>query len=88
VGRHLPNRFGLHDMTGNLWEWVVDCFNEDYGSTPPDGSARRDGDCSLGVVRGGGWYTEPAKATLRYRSATPADRADDQEVGFRVVRPL
>ena len=56
VGQKQPNRFGLHDMHGNVWEWCEDIYerefylNEDSGHDPlsTTGSAFR-------VVRGGGW---------------------------------
>src|SRR5262245_3850139 len=34
VGSFAANAFGLHDMHGNLWEWVEDCFHEDYNGGP------------------------------------------------------
>ena len=59
VGRFAANRFGLHDVHGNVWEWVQDCWNASYQGAPRDGSAWERGDCSKRVLRGGSWLDEP-----------------------------
>ena len=55
VGSFAANAFGLYDMAGNVWEWVQDCYHDNYDGAPTDGSAWTSGDCSLRVVRGGSW---------------------------------
>jgi formylglycine-generating enzyme required for sulfatase activity len=53
VGSFSANTFGLYDMSGNVAEWVEDCWNESYNGAPQDGSAWAKGNCSLRVLRGG-----------------------------------
>jgi formylglycine-generating enzyme required for sulfatase activity len=58
VGQKQPNAFGLYDVSGNVWEWVQDCWHDNYQNAPDDGSAwewQNNGDCDLRVLRGGSW---------------------------------
>jgi formylglycine-generating enzyme required for sulfatase activity len=88
VGSFKPNKFGLYDMHGNIWEWVEDAWHEDYDGAPRDGSAwLRDGDQSTRVVRGGSWRNE----TQHIRAAVRAGRnihVRFDTLGFRVARPI
>jgi formylglycine-generating enzyme required for sulfatase activity len=87
VGSFKPNAFGLHDMLGNVWEWVEDCWNPRYAGAPADGSVWNAGDCSKRVLRGGGWYFGPRNVRLAKRLKNePTKRGHD--LGFRVARAL
>ena len=88
VGSFPPNAFGLHDMLGNVSEWVEDCWHDDYTtSTPTDGAAWLDGKCDGRVVRGGSW--EDSSAELRSAARTGGDRNDRFYTdGLRVARSL
>ena len=79
------NAWGLHDMSGNVWEWTEYCWNGNYSSAPTDGSAWTAGDCSLRVVRGGSWDLIPQflRSAYRFRNTT-AYRIDSD--GLRVAR--
>ncbi|MDX2143340.1 MAG: formylglycine-generating enzyme family protein [Rhodospirillaceae bacterium] len=87
VGSFKPNPFGLYDVHGNVWEWMEDCYAENYAGAPTDGSAVSASDCVFRVYRGGGWSVE-------YRGRRSANRgkyAPDQrygQLGTRVARDL
>ena len=55
VGTKKANAFGLHDMHGNVREWVEDCYHDNYNGAPSDGSAWTTGDCSRRVARSSYW---------------------------------
>jgi formylglycine-generating enzyme required for sulfatase activity len=79
-----PNPWGLHDVHGNVWEWVEDCWHADYQDAPDDGSAWTTGDCVRRVLRGGSWFIHSGRARSAYRdSFDPGDR--DDRFGFRLV---
>lgn len=85
VGSLRPNAFGLHDMLGNVLEWVQDCHHDTYDGAPSDASAWTAGTCQERVQRGGSWDDEPVELRTAHRDASaPADR--DSDGGFRVAR--
>jgi formylglycine-generating enzyme required for sulfatase activity len=87
VGSFRPNPFGLHDMHGNAWQWVEDCWHDNYQGTPNDGSAWTSGDCGLRVLRGGSWANSPKSLRAANRSIfDPANRTNNG--GFRIARTL
>ena len=87
VGSFAPNGFGLHDMHGNVSEWVEDCWNVSYAGAPADGSAWKSGNCGRRVLRGGSWGNGP-------RGLRSANRGRIESgfwhyfFGFRVARTL
>ncbi len=78
------NAFGLHEMHGNVWEWVQDCYKPSYEGAPDDGSAVTSGDCSLHILRGGAWNYYPRLLRSAYRYAT-APEVRLNNAGFRVA---
>ena len=88
VGSFPSNDFGLHDVHGNVWEWVEDCWHGSYEGAPSDGSAwTSGGDCGSRVLRGGSWHYSPwlLRSADRYRFTTGFR---DNGIGFRVSRTL
>jgi formylglycine-generating enzyme required for sulfatase activity len=83
-----PNPWGLYQVHGNVWEWMEDCWNENYAGAPTDGSAWLAGNCTrFRVTRGGSWKDVP----FVLRSANRGHNAaylGPSTTGLRVARTL
>ncbi|MEH2514006.1 formylglycine-generating enzyme required for sulfatase activity [Nitrobacteraceae bacterium AZCC 1564] len=88
AGSFKPNAFGLHDMLGNVWEWVEDPWHETYDGAPTDASAwLQDSDPNYRMIRGGSWRNE----SEQLRSAFRVRRnrlVEFDTLGFRVARTM
>jgi formylglycine-generating enzyme required for sulfatase activity len=87
VGSFPPNKFGLHDIDGNVSEWVEDCWHDNYTRAPADSRAWINPGCASHVVRGGSWGSAPDQERSAYRIAAPSDTRSAR-VGVRVARDL
>ena len=90
AGSYPANAFGLHDLHGNVWEWVEDSYDEDYSNHPTDGSAFTINSWAFPtfrVCRGGAWSDGPKnlRSASRYWE-TPDFRGN--YMGFRLARSL
>ena len=97
VGQKAANELGLYDMSGNVWEWVADCWNSSYRGAPSDGSAWTRGDCRERVVRGGSYSEDLRFLRSASRDRNETDWRDSDNIldafiftghGFRVARTL
>ena len=74
-------------MSGNVWQWVEDCFSASHAGASPDGAARVDGDCSYRVNRGASWVNSPRylRAAARHKDEA---QARTSVLGLRLARDL
>jgi formylglycine-generating enzyme required for sulfatase activity len=85
VGKKAANELGIHDMTGNVWEWCWDWFSIQIGTgtlTDPTGATSS----TNRVQRGSGWNGDASSCAVANRSAGPPG-VGNFSVGFRVVCP-
>ena len=88
VGQKQANELGLYDMSGNVWEWVQDCYHENYAGAPTDGRARESGDCGRRILRGGSGNSARGLLRSAFRVRNPADKQYNGYGGFRIARSL
>ncbi len=85
VGSYHANGYGLHDMPGNVFEWVADRYDAKYYETNPTDNPTGPEDGKLRVIRGGSWHSGPYCLRVYYRNALPRQWRDFG-VGFRCAK--
>lgn len=81
------NALGVAGLMGNVFEWVEDCWNENYQGAPDDGSAWVEGECGSRILRGGSWYSQPRYVRPAFQNHFDSDHRAST-FGFRVARDL
>ncbi|BAY45963.1 hypothetical protein SAMD00079811_35700 [Scytonema sp. HK-05] len=89
----VANAFGLYDMHGNVWEWCLDDWHNNYEGAPTDGSPWFDDNDNISqkqgraVLRGGSWFFNPryCRSASRHDNGRAERDVIDSDVGFRVA---
>ena len=93
VASFSANALGLYDMHGNVWEWVQDCWHDNYKGAPSNGDAwetvsiektQLQEQCRRRVLRGGSWHNVRGYLRSAYRSADSAENTYFN-IGFRLA---
>ncbi len=87
IGSFKANKFGLHDMLGNVMEWTLDCYHNNYKGAPKNGSAWLTGSCKTRVLRGGS-YIDTDDQIRSFARVQASKTTVNKQIGFRVVREL
>lgn len=87
VASYRASAWNVHDLAGNVSEWVADCWHSNYRRAPRDSRAWVNPGCRMHVVRGGSWASSPAHTRSAWRQGTDANNTSAR-VGFRVVRDI
>jgi sulfatase modifying factor 1 len=84
AGSYPPNGFGLYDMSGNVWEWVSDWYQEDYyrGLASPVSDPKGPAKDTIRVLRGGSWNNNPRNARASNRNRNEPENRNNN-IGFR-----
>lgn len=84
VASYGANAWGVHDLSGNVWEWTASCYTETYASPQSDKAGES---CGQYVLRGGSWSDLPTALRVSNRTAAAAGDSNDR-IGFRLVRDV
>jgi formylglycine-generating enzyme required for sulfatase activity len=87
AGSFAANPYGLYDTSGSVWEWVADCWHNNFKDAPADGRSWDEPNCRVRVIRGGSWRDGTAYMVTSTRFKYDASVRQAQN-GFRVARNL
>ena len=90
VGSKQRNEFWIYDLSGNVWEWVEDCWHDNYNGAPTDGAAWLEAGgaiCTQRVIRGGAWGNGPGTIRSSDRDRGSPVNLNDF-IGFRLAQDI
>ena len=87
VAQKRANGLGLHDMSGNVWEWTQDCWHNSYEGAPTNGKAWEKAACAQRVLRGGSWIGVAGGLSSTGRFGSSA-ATGNRNFGFRVAQDI
>jgi len=87
AGSLRPNKFDLYDMSGNVWQWVADCYQSNYKNINNISTNSVIEECRNHVLRGGSYKNNPTAVRVAIRLNLKVDTTYDN-IGFRVARTL
>lgn len=87
VGSYPPNRWGLHDVAGNVAEWVEDAYTPSYSALSGLDPVYKDSDENRRVVRGGSWASNPFQIGVGVRDFQPMEQPSPR-IGFRCAADI
>ncbi len=87
VGSFKPNKFGVFDMLGNVWEWTQDCASASTRGIRTDYEAVESEDCSHRSYRGSSWLS-PSPRYIKFSDRYKFINSKDSDLGFRVARDV
>lgn len=89
VGSFPPNAFGVHDMFGNIFQWIEDCYEIRGEDLPADGSAVKTGNCRTRGFRSNSFASNPHTLRAANRAFPyPPNTRGRNYLGFRVAKTL
>jgi formylglycine-generating enzyme required for sulfatase activity len=83
----IANNFGLYDMHGNVYEWCLDDYHDNYKGAPKDGSAWLDNQDDEAIIRGGSWISRSNECRCSSRNSVYRERRgySFRDIGFRIA---
>lgn len=84
IGQKNANEIGIHDMSGNVWEWCSDYYKRDYYQKSPEVNPKNSDSDSNRVCRGGSWGRSKNQCTISSRGSEK-ENSRQKYLGFRLA---